>query len=341
MTPSQIYGYIETNTAQPRAQPQARKRANGNGATPPGAAHLPSGETVSELLKRDIPAPIMLCNPWAPEGINIIAGRPKLGKSTLLRQKMAAVAEGDPFWGEVCERSATLYLSLEEGERLTKAKFLRARFTHAATDNIRVRYEWPRGAQGVIQLQDYLLQNPEVRYVGIDSLSRFRDVPDRSMSAMVSDYEALNLLHEALKTLPGVCIDVLHHTRKMTSEDPVDLISGTFGITAAIDSYWVMQHYQGGAKLHVGGRLWDRDESDYVLSKGEQRWTLTGEGVPLPPAQAKALEIVRRDSGTTPSKLGDELGISRASAMERLQALADKGFVRNMHGMYIANELGT
>src|SRR5262249_22140094 len=53
---------------------------------------LPKPTIALELMERDMPAIQYLRDPWIAEGLNIMAGRPKLGKTTLLRQKLAAVA---------------------------------------------------------------------------------------------------------------------------------------------------------------------------------------------------------------------------------------------------------
>ena len=59
------------------------------------AAYLISkGESASALLERDMPAIAYLCEPWVPEGLHLTVGRPKIGKSTLVRQKLAAIASG-------------------------------------------------------------------------------------------------------------------------------------------------------------------------------------------------------------------------------------------------------
>src|SRR5262245_30624459 len=92
---------------------------------------IPTGETAFALLEREIPDPTKFCDPWIVEGLNLIAGRPKLGKTTLERQKMAALVMGESFFGADCQPVRCAFLSLEEGERLSKAKFKSAKFPEA------------------------------------------------------------------------------------------------------------------------------------------------------------------------------------------------------------------
>lgn len=300
---------------------------------------IPPGETAFALLERELPEPVKLCDPWAIEGLNLIAGRPKLGKTTLLRQKMAALAAGAEFLDSKFNQSAVAAsLTLEEGERLTKAKFKLANFPEAALAGIRLFYEWPRGSEGVELLDRYLEANPEVAYVCIDSLTKFRTVPDARTPAFVADYEAMSQLHELTKRRPGLVLDVIHHTRKAKSDDPIDDISGTYGLTAAVDSYFVMRHHADGAVIHAGGRLWDRDTSEYKLRRGNQRWELMGEHLGLTGAQEATLEILKGAlDGLSGITLGRELGIEKQSAWERLDSLVHKGLAIKRNGKVYAH----
>ena len=296
---------------------------------------IPAGESAFALLERDIPEPVKLCDPWAIEGVNIIAGRPKLGKTTLERQKLASAAIGGQFLDSAFPVAVKCaFLSLEEGELLCRAKFKMAGFQDEALAAIQLFFEWPRGQSGVELLDRYLTASPEVRLICIDSLTRFRVIPDVRVPAFMADYEAVNLLHDMSKKHPGVCIDVVHHTRKAKSEDPIDDISGTYGLTAAADSYLVMRHHADGALMFVGGRLWSREESEYKIKRsGQQRWEMLGVNLGLSDEQEQTLNMVKAEpAGMSGSKLAEMLGITNRSAWDRLDGLLEKGFVSKRMG---------
>ena len=298
---------------------------------------IPVAETAYALLERNIPAPVRLCDPWATEGVCIIAGRPKLGKTTLERQKLAAAAVGGEFLdSKFTEPCVCLFLSLEEGELLCREKFKMAGFTDNALGSIRLFFEWPRGRAGVDLLDRYLTQHPEIRLVVIDSLTRFRTIPDARTPAFMADYEAVNELHDLSKKHPGVCFDVIHHTRKAKSEDPIDDISGTYGLTAAADAYVVMRHHGDGALLHAGGRLWLRSDSEYKVKRGEQRWEMLGVNLGLTDEQEDTLRMVKETpGGIGGQELSDKLGISRQAAWSRLDSLIEKGVAIKRYGRII------
>lgn len=306
------------------------------GDAPGPADPLPQGEFASALLERDMPMIHYLADPWIPEGLNIIAGRPKLGKSTLLRQRQAAVASGGEFWGAPCSATACIYLSLEEGDRLTRAKFSAANFPRAALERIEIFYEWPRGIAGILQVLQMLDARPEVRHVGVDSLSRFRAIPDARTPAFQADYEAVSALHDVCKARPGLAIDLIHHTRKLKSDDPLDDISGTYGLSAGCDSYAIMRHAEDGALLFIGGRLWCRDEHQYELKRDNQRWQLVGAFTGLTDVQKTTLDTLRASGGQGPTECAKYWGIAKTTAQDRLESLVRHGVAYSKQGVYHA-----
>ena len=305
-----------------------------NGELPEELAPIPSGESAFSLVERDIPEPARLCDPWATEGVNIIAGRPKLGKTTLERQKLAAAVIAGPFLDSKFNKPCLCaFLSLEEGEVVCRMKFKKAGYSDDALAGIQLHFSWERGKAGVDMLGRYLTENQSVKLVCIDSLSRFRMIPDVRVAPFMADYEAVNQLHELSKLHPGVCIDVIYHTRKARSEDPIDDISGTYGLTAACDSYTVLRHHSDGASMFVGGRLWDREDSQYILKREGGGWEMLGVNLGLPAEQTATLAIIKaRPDGIGGTELGEKLGISQPSAWQRIDILIEKGFVVKRHG---------
>jgi len=324
---------------EPLFPPEATKsrpkpKANGDGSPHQPEVPIPQGESAFSLVERDIPEPVRLCDPWATEGVNIIAGRPKLGKTTLERQKMAAAVSAGPFLDSQFDKPCLCaFLSLEEGDVIARSKFIKAGYGETALAGIQIHFSWERGKAGVDMLHRYLVENQDIRFVCIDSLSRFRALPDVRVAPFMADYEAVNMLHELSKLHRGVCIDVVHHTRKARSEDPIDDISGTYGLTAACDAYAVLRHHSDGASMFVGGRLWSREDSQYLLRRENQGWEMLGVNLGLSDEQQQTLELIRRSSnGLSGTELAEKLGISQPSAWQRIDLLIEKGFVVKRFG---------
>ena len=323
------------NGGFPVGSTKERPKKKPNGEAPKEPRQLPQGESAFSLTERDVPLPVRLCDPWATEGVNMIAGRPKLGKTTLERQKMAAAAMAGPFLDSHFKvETKSLFLCLEEGMLLTREKFKNAKFPEAALASIDLHFEWPRGWDGADLLDQYLPTHQDRKLVVIDSLTKFRTPPDAKTAPFQSDYNAISDLHNIAKKHPGVCIDLIHHTRKGRSDDPIDDVSGTYGLTAACDSITVLRPHPDGAQLFVQGRLWTRNDNQYLLKKENGGWTMLGADLGLTDEQKDTVEMIKAAgmNGMGGKELGDKLGITTRSAWDRIDGIFAKGLLDKRFG---------
>jgi RecA-family ATPase len=76
-----------------------------------------------------------------------------------------------------------------------------------------------------------------------------------------------------------VAVILVHHTRKAKSEDPLDLASGTSGITGGADSVWILMRprHQPEGILHIIGRdLEEEGEHAVEFNADAATWRLVG-----------------------------------------------------------------
>lgn len=286
--------------------------------------------TLSALLNTSFEPVQFLNKPFVAEGLTIFAGRPKIGKSTLIRQLILALSSGSDFLGNPCVSCDSLFLCLEEGERMTQNKFTGIS-EGLNSDRVDIKFEWPRGIHGISELRQYLTDFPNTRFVAIDSLSRFRDAEQSKLPQFQQDYELVTHLHALTKDFPFLCIVVLHHTKKMKSEDPIDAISGTYGITAACDSYGVLLKEGIKYRLHWGGRNWELDNADFELSRDNGRWALVGEWdlsmTALTPVQQQIIGMLKDEGTISTTGLARRLEVTKQTAGEHLRHLTSVGAV--------------
>ena len=70
----------------------------------------------------------------------------------------------------------------------------------------------------------------------------------------------------------GVCLLLVHHTRKQQADDKFDMISGTNGLLGAADGAFLLQKEKrtdGSAVLDVAGR--DQQDQRFYLTKDKER----------------------------------------------------------------------
>jgi RecA-family ATPase len=305
----------------------------GNGGSPP----KPTGITAAELLSSALPEIHPLCEPWLYEGVTILAGAPKSGKTTLLRQIAEAVGtEEGAIFGSPCEHGRVCFLSLEEGPRLFRRKLQSMGIAPEAASMIDVFFQWPQGLAGCDLLHEHIVKVPDTRLVCIDVFAAFRQPVDKVTNQYQSDYDAMTGLSTLGKLHPGLAIAASLHTRKMRSVEAMDDISGTYGLTAAADAFLVLRKQGAGGTLHAGGRLWDRDDNDFELSRKNQRWHLNGVSDGLADSERYTLDVVTKTGGVGPTELAKLLNCTRQAAYQRLDALLSKGKVEKSNGIYIS-----
>jgi len=109
-----------------------------------------------------------------PEGVCILAGKPKVGKSWLALDLALSVGAGREVLAMIpVEPGPVLYLALEDtARRLTKR--LRILCREAPPSCVEIITECPRlGMGGEDVLQGWLRDHPEARLIVIDTLARF------------------------------------------------------------------------------------------------------------------------------------------------------------------------
>ncbi len=265
---------MERAEARADAANAARERRRANGA-PPGAENRSADQTsrIKETLEgirtgNDLRGMELSPVTWAverliPAGVTILGGKPKAKKSWMMLGIAIAVACGGKALGSIdVDPADVLYLSLEDGKRRLKR---RVDILERRADLSRLHYatQWPRLHEGGTEaLEAWLRSHSETRLVIIDTLAKVRPPGKQNETLYTNDYIVGELLI-GLATRFDVAIVLIHHCRKLDAEDPIDLISGSLGLTGGVDGYMVLKRAVGErdlAFLTVVGRDLDEDQ---------------------------------------------------------------------------------
>jgi hypothetical protein len=243
-----------------------------------------SKPTIARL--RDLQSVILPDTRWSvsdvlPEGLTLLVGKPKLGKSWLLLAVLIGISNGTVVLGTIpVEAGEVLYISLEDNDKRLQRR------TNTLSQQIKVseRFyyatEWARlNEGGEEQLEEFILTHPNLRIIGIDTWARIKPkMRGRTGQQYDEDYDALTPLQQ-LANKHSISIVVVHHMRKQESNDPLDMISGSTAMQGAVDGFLVLYRKRGetGARLYVTGR--DIEEEQELLLTFNQEcatWTLKG-----------------------------------------------------------------
>ena len=187
------------------------------------------------------------------QGLHILAGSPKVGKSWLALWLAVTVAKGDPVWGMGVKQGTTLYLCLEDSTLRIQNRLFE--ITEDAPASVHFTTNSDTLGKGLEeQLCAFLSEHPDTVLIIIDTLQMIRGAGYDNTYA--NDYRDLSALKHIADT-HRIAILLVHHLRKMNDDDPMNMISGTTGLSGATDSNFVLrksQRRENTATLYCTGR---------------------------------------------------------------------------------------
>ncbi|MET8510930.1 AAA family ATPase [Streptomyces sp. NPDC005077] len=200
------------------------------------------------------------------EGVSLLAGPPKVGKSWLsLGLGLSVAAGGHAFDSVPVDGGPVLYLALEDTPRRLKTRMGKLLGGQKAPAGLTLVTECPPFPQGGSEaIAQWLERHPDARMVVIDVFAKMRGQAPQGVSAYDADYVSVGYA-KRLADHYGIAVVLVHHVRKMASEDFLTEVSGTNGIAGAADATLVLKRARGQADgiLHVTGR--DVSEAEYAL----------------------------------------------------------------------------
>lgn len=243
-----------------------------------GQVWTPKPVMSEDLAAKEFP-PISWAIPgFVPEGVTLLAGKPKMGKSWMALNMAVAKATNGYALGTIqVDQCEVMYLALEDNERRLK-KRMDLVSEGKTPKGIHFFTSWPRMDDGGLDaLDEYIEANNAIQFVVIDTLAKIKPNSSRN-SQYEADYAAVGDIHH-IAHKRGIAILIIHHLKKQATDDPMDQISGTLGLTGAADGMLVLQRDRGNAdaQLHVTGRDIEEDGS-FSLSWDQSKalWTLLG-----------------------------------------------------------------
>ena len=208
-------------------------------------------------------------------GTYLFAGAPKVGKSFLMAQLAYHVSTGLPLWDYPVHKGTVLYLALEDDHRRLQERLYRMFGMDGTNDLLFSICAKQLGVGLEEQLKKFVREHPNTKLIIIDTLQKIREAGGDKYS-YANDYEVVGKL-KRLADDCGVCLLLVHHTRKQQADDKFDMISGTNGLLGAADGAFLLQKEKrtdGSAVLDVAGR--DQQDQRFYLTRDKERliWTL-------------------------------------------------------------------
>jgi DNA-binding transcriptional ArsR family regulator len=295
-----------------------------------------------ELDAMDFPPISFVVPDVLPEGLALLAGKPKFGKSFMALGLAIAVGSGGLALGSIpCDEGDVLYCALEDSKRRLQSR-LRQMLPHGRMPGrLSLATDWPRIGTGFEdELSQWLDDHPGARLVILDTWACIKPQTEGRRSAYDEDQIGLRPLLELAKSRPNLCILVIHHVRKAEADDVFDTISGTNGLTGVPDTILVVAKHGETTKLCAKGRDLEDFERELRREHGGG-WTIGGDARQLAKTSERQaiLDVLDEAEGETLSlaTIASATGKRKDNLGHLLKRLADEGLVEKAgYGKYRA-----
>lgn len=235
-------------------------------------------------------------------GTYLFVGAPKVGKSFFVAQLAYHISTGTPLWDYPVRQGTVLYMALEDDYSRLQERLYRM-FGTDGTDRLFFSVEANSLGGGLDdQLSGFLEKHRDTTLVIIDTLQTVREADINSYSYS-SDYEVISRLKKKAEAY-GICLLLVHHTRKQQSSDKFDMISGTNGLLGAADGAFILHketRTSHSAILEISGR--DQQDQRIYLTRNPEKLSWDFERVetelwkkPPEPLLEKIAEIITEEN---------------------------------------------
>lgn len=288
--------------------------------------------SVPEIMKTEYKPLRWAVEKIIPEGLTVLAGRPKFGKSWLMLGLGYAVATGTKAWNfGKTTKGSVYYLALEDSPRRIKER-IKAMDGYFDTypENFFIFTEFPRIGQGFAErIKTLIDKDPCVGLIIIDTLQKIRPTSgggNRNLyQAEYEDFESL----QRLAISSGVPIVAIHHTRKQSTKgepaNPIDEISGSTGIQGVSDTLIACRRESYKGSMYVTGREVSETEYPMEFNNLNMTWSVSApqEEIDVGPM---ILSNWFKTHDTIMAKEASEIfGVSLSTAKRTLKDLVEKG----------------
>lgn len=216
-----------------------------------------------------------------PQGLCVLGGAPKIGKSWLVLDWCIRIARGEYVWDMEVNQGTTLYLCLED--TLQRVQHRVYCMSEEGTPNA-----YFATAVGTLaddlesQISSFLLLHPDTVLIVVDTFQMVRG--NSNEPSYGGDYQDMQKL-KRIADAHNITVLLVHHLRKQGDRDPVNRLSGTTGISGAVDAVFVLdrkERAQNAALLVCTGRDVEYRELELRFSKERCVWDLVSDSAEKP-----------------------------------------------------------
>ena len=267
-----------------------------------------TGITAYDLSKKEIPDVKWFVDGILPEGLTILAGDAKIGKSFLAWNFALAVASEGMALSKINVESShnVCYMALEDPEKLLQER-LHLMCPDGVPNNVFIVDTFLAlkfDENGLKVLGDYL-DETQSEILIVDTWGHVKPNPQlMNGTSYDTDYAGLMPVQRFAHERNIAVILVTHTTKGKNVENQFNDIQGSMGMQAGCDTMMILARDQGSHVLRIKGRR--IMETEYAMTLNDGIWVLEGdaEEFNMSDERKDLLELIR-ESGVDGLKVKD------------------------------------
>jgi AAA domain len=236
-------------------------------------------QSARDLIEEAIPPVRWVVRDLIPEGLTLLAGGVKLGKSWAALSIGLAVAAGTQVFNYFdTEQGKVLYLALEDYKRRMQGRLDRVCGDSEGPEALQIVYKCPMMPGLLVTLNAWMEDNPDTRLIIIDTLGKVQERVKGSHNAYLTDYDAMGSI-QGFALAHGIGVVAVTHTNQKTKKelaDPLHQVQSTTGIIGSADTVLILERtrYSNEGTLELASR--DISEGIFDVQYDAGLWTVTG-----------------------------------------------------------------
>ena len=302
----------------------------------------------TQLMQNEYPEPKWAVPKLIPEGLTLLVGRPKMGKSWLALSLALEVASGGRALGSIpVKQGKAVYFALEDNERRLQARCAslmddksieEGQLLFSTTIDKFYKKEDKRSEDnGLTQLENLIDEmGEELRVIFIDTLALVTP-KGKNENSYSDNYDYISDIQK-LAIDKGIAIVLVHHTRKGQSETyALDDVMGSTGLTAGADCIMMLKRTSGGNELFVTGRDVEEQQLEVRHNSDTGLWELVGNiNFRMSEERKEIYDVLRKHGPLTNGKICDFTNKKDSNISNLLRNMTANNHVIKVDGSYQA-----
>jgi hypothetical protein len=284
-----------------------------------------------ELNNMDLPPLKWIVDGLIPEGVTILAGAPKLGKSYLALQLCVDVCEGNNFLRDYeCDKGEATFLTWEDNPRRVRERL--QGMTSNPLPGFHFQYKPKVDTKNLDWLEAELDRYPKVKLVVFDTLGQMRIEEGRVKNPYSGDVGFLQPFCEVSYRKRVGILFVTHTNQDEKKEDELSRVQGTNGLIGTADTIFVLKSSRNDkGVLSSSGRDTPNTRIELLRNNVTHGWIPSGPEEPSNVSEKILAYFKHHDKGR-PSEIANEIG--EKACDKQLSRLVERKTLKNKNGVY-------